>query len=74
MDKKAKGYFNCYHLPIHLEPPDCCQSCDYKEPAQGGWCYMFETMPKDKCMQWREIIRGIGKRVYTTVSDWRKGK
>ena len=32
-----------------------CASCKSKEPAEGGWCYMFRSRPEGHCFQWRPL-------------------
>lgn len=36
-----------------VRTPDGCATCEHREESvrDGGWCYMFKTMPKPTCAQ-----------------------
>jgi hypothetical protein len=40
---------------IGAKTPEGCGECEYRRPEwrDGGWCYMFRTMPKHWCAQFK---------------------
>ena len=36
-----------------------CENCNFKEPSQGGFCYMFENKPEGECKRWTK--KEVGK-------------
>lgn len=40
---------------VEVELEELCALCDYKEPSDGGWCYMFKDMPKYGCAKFKQI-------------------
>lgn len=40
-------------VKISLE--EICAQCDYKEPSDGGWCYMFKEKPIDGCFKFKAM-------------------
>lgn len=39
------------HPPRAMLPKADCPRCKYREPKQGGHCYMFREKPGDRCGQ-----------------------
>lgn len=48
-----------------FQPKDCA-GCKYREPKQGGHCYMFRDQPRRRCGQ-RPPLPTSGKMPISTV-------
>lgn len=49
--------------------PNNCSTCDHKKNPDGGHCYMFQTEPRNVCMQHTGLKRFSDKALTSILMD-----